>query len=261
MPEQVWKKLDNETKELVFSAFKKTRSVKPGENNWVLFASIIEAFLLENTGEYDEERLLHGVNRFRNDWYKGDSLYGDGKDFHMDYYNSLIHTLFTEILSILNKHNKTGGDFYETQLKRHIRYAELLERFISPEGTFPVVGRSITGRIGIFHALAQIALMKKLPERVSPPQARSALTAVMSYFFKTQVNFDEKGWLRVGFMGSQLKAAEGYANTGSSYSAVFVMLPLGLPPNDPFWSGPYTEWTSLRAWNGKDFHADHYYSG
>lgn len=68
----------------------------------VAFASIIEAALLEFTGEYDVKRLNDGVCRFRDEWYKGDAWYGDGKDFHFDYYNSLvIHPMLTGVLRIM----------------------------------------------------------------------------------------------------------------------------------------------------------------
>ena len=99
------------------------------------------------------ERMLYGVKKFRDEWYKGDAMYGDGVDFHMDYYNSfVIHPMLKDVLVVMKKHNIEGADFLDTQLKRHARYAEILERFISPEGSFPVVGRSICYRFGVFHA-------------------------------------------------------------------------------------------------------------
>ena len=35
------------------------------------------------------------------------------------------------------------------------------------------------------------------------------------------------------------------------------LLPLGLPPNDPFWSDPPRPWTAQRAWSGQPFPIDH----
>lgn len=97
----------------------------------------VEAALLEFTGECDMERMLYGVKKFRDEWYKGDAMYGDGVDFHMDYYNSfVIHPMLTDVLVVMKKHNIEGADFLDTQLKRHARYAEILERFISPKIPF-----------------------------------------------------------------------------------------------------------------------------
>jgi len=256
-PKQLWGNLSPQAKEMMITELKRSRSIKPYESNWLLFASTVEAALLEFTGECNRERLTYGVKRFREDWYKGDGWYGDGAPFHMDYYNSfVIHPMLTDVLVVMKKHNLEGADYLETQLKRLARFAEQQERFISPEGTFPVVGRSIVYRFGAFHALAQASLMDILPEKVKPEQVRCALTAVIRNQMKSPRNFDSQGWLKVGFTGEQIHMSESYINTGSVYLCSMGMLALGLPANHPFWSGPYTEWTNLKAWNGIDVGAD-----
>lgn len=258
-PKQLWGNMDEKTRERMITELKRSRGIKPSANNWLLFASMVEAALLEFTGECDLERLTYGVYKFRDEWYKGDAMYGDGPKFHMDYYNSfVIHPMLTDVLIIMNKHNMEGADFLETQLLRHGRYAAQLERFISPEGTFPVVGRSIVYRIGAFHALGQASLMHILPSPISPSQVRCALTAVIRNMFSSPANFDTNGWIKVGFNGgNQLRISEYYINTGSAYLCATGLLPLGLPATDGFWSAPYTEWTNLRAWKGKNVEADH----
>ena len=256
---QLWDNLDPQAKEWMITEFKRSRAIKPWENNWLLFASMVEAALLEFTGECDMDRLTYGVKKFRDEWYKGDALYGDGPAFHMDYYNSfVIHPMLTDVLLTMKKHNLEGADFLDVQLPRLTRYAEQLERFISPEGTFPVVGRSIVYRFGAFHALAQASLMHVLPERVKPAQVRCAMTAVIRNQMKSPKNFDVNGWLRVGFTGEQIGMSESYINTGSVYLCAVGLLSLGLPATDEYWSAPYTEWTNLRAWKGEsDVKADH----
>lgn len=256
---QLWDNLDPQAKEWMITEFKRSRNIKPWENNWLLFASMVEAALLEFTGECDMDRLTYGVYKFRDEWYKGDALYGDGPAFHMDYYNSfVIHPMLTDVLLMMKKHNIEGADFLDTQMPRLTRYAEQLERFISPEGTFPAVGRSIVYRFGAFHALAQAGLMQVLPERVKPAQVRCALTAVIRNMMKSPKNFDADGWLRVGFTGEQIDMSESYINTGSVYLCAVGLLPLGLPATNEFWSAPFAEWTNLRAWNGEsDVKADH----
>lgn len=250
-PGQLWGNFDAETRKWMVEALKETRNIKPWENNWLLFASMIEAALLEFTGEYDHDRLYEGVNRFRYEWYKGDGVYGDGKWFHQDYYNSfVIQPMLTDILRIMKKHGLEGMDFLPEQVKRHGRYAAQLERFISPEGTYPVVGRSIAYRFGAFHALSHAALLHILPAQVSPGQVRCALTAVISRQLKSPANFDMNGWLTIGFAGNQIKMGESYINSGSIYLCTAVFLPLGLSADDPFWSDPDCEWSSLKAWKG-----------
>lgn len=257
-PTQIWGRLDQQTRDWLVGEWKVSRGIKPYECNWLLFASIIEAALLEFTGECDMERLIYGVNRFRNEWYKGDGWYGDGPDFHLDYYNSLvIHPMFTETLRVLKKHGLNGADFLPTQEERHARLAAQLERMISPEGSYPVTGRSIVYRFGSFHALADAALLHILPANVNPAQVRCALTAVIQRQLAQPRTFDPNGWLRIGYTGSQIRMSEDYINTGSLYLCTAAFLPLGLPANDPFWAAPACDWTAKKAWSGEDLGADH----
>lgn len=255
---QVWGNMDKQAQEWMIAELKRSRAIKPWENNWLLFASMVEAALLEFTGECDRDRLTYGVNKFKEDWYKGDALYGDGPAFHMDYYNSfVIHPMFTDVLSVMKKHGIPGGEFYDTQVKRLSRYADILERFISPEGTFPVVGRSIVYRFGTMHALGQASLMKILPAHITPAQVRCAMTAVIRNQLKSPKNFDANGWLRVGFTGEQIGMSETYINTGSTYLCAMGLIELGLPADDEFWTAPYADWTSKKAWNGEEVQIDH----
>ncbi len=257
-PTQIWGRLDQQTRDWLVNEWKISRGIKPYECNWLLFASIVEAALLEFTGECDMERLVYGVNRFRNEWYKGDGWYGDGPAFHLDYYNSLvIHPMFTEVLRIMKKHNLEGADFLPTQEERHGRLAAQLERMISPEGSYPVTGRSIVYRFGSFHALSDAAYLHLLPADVSPAQVRCALTAVIKRQLAQPRTFDKNGWLRIGYTGSQIRMSEDYINTGSLYLSSAVFLPLGLSAEDPFWAAPARDWTAKKAWNGEDVGADH----
>lgn len=257
-PTQLWGKLDNQAKENLLTELRHTRSIKPFQNNWLLFASMVEATLLELTGECDQERLLHGVEMFRDQWYLGDATYGDGPHYHADYYNSfVIHPLLTEVLRVMEKHHISGADFLPVQMKRFSRYAEQQERLISPEGAYPVVGRSIVYRTGAFHALGHAALLHKLPSSIKPAQVRCALSAVIKRQFAAPHTFDNQGWLRIGFAGSQIEMSESYINTGSVYLCTFGFVALGLPDADPFWSEEFTPWTSLKAWNGETVQADH----
>ena len=256
--EWIWPRLDPDTQRNLIAEWKRSRSVIPNETNWLLFASMIEAALLEYTGECDTWRLRYGVHRFIDDgWYKGDGIFGDGMEVHVDYYNSLvIHPMLTDVMTVMVKHGLLSQERLDRQLLREQRLAAQLEMLISPEGTYPVIGRSITYRTGHLHALAHTALLDNLPERVTPGQVRAAMTAVMERQFASPENFDG-GWLTVGFAGHQLNMSEEYINTGSEYMCTAFFLPLGLPADDPFWAEAAADWTSRKAWHGVDVGADH----
>ena len=254
----LWERLDQRVKGQVVNALKSSRAIPtPNRNNWVMFAAMVEAALHVFGEKTLEERLERCVERMLS-WYKGDGVYGDGEFFHFDYYNSfVIHPMLVDVLAVLQKKDEKYASEHQTELERARRYAEIQERLIAPDGTYPALGRSITYRFGAFHALAQMAWMRQLPERVTPAQVRGALTTVIRKQIEAPGTFDENGWLRIGFAGHQPALAEGYISTGSLYLCATALLPLGLPASDPFWDSPEVPWTSQQIWSGKALPADH----
>ena len=257
-PKALWEPLDSLTRQRVVSSFKSLRNRKPFNSNWLLFGAITEAFLLSIGEQYDHARLTNGVNRL-NDWYKGDGWYGDGPNLAFDYYNSfVIHPMMVDTLRILVDHKLADEKSYDLALIRMQRYAVGQERMISPEGTFPPIGRSITYRTGAFQALSQIALMEKLPESISPAQVRCALTKVKQNMYSIPGTFDQNNWLTLGFCGHQPDIADYYTSTGSLYMATLSFLPLGLPETNLFWTQAPADWTAKIAWSGKSFQKDYH---
>ena len=98
----IWNMLDEDTKSRIIEVFISLRRVKPYPSNWMLFASMIEAFLLDKTGICDENRLLEGINAFIYAFYVGDGVYADGINYDNNYYNSyVIHPMLMDILLLL----------------------------------------------------------------------------------------------------------------------------------------------------------------
>lgn len=256
-PAALWEPLDSVTKRRFIEEFKSLRTRKGAYNNWLLFAGLTEGFLMKIGEQYDPARIDYALRKMK-EWYVGDGWYSDGEKFSMDYYNSyVIHPMLVDLLKITTEKGFSPKEDYETALKRMIRYSEFLERIISPEGTYPAFGRSITYRIAAFQALAQTALMGKLPEGISPAQVRCALTAVMHNMFDGSQNFDKNGWLLLGFNGSQPMVADIYTSTGSLYMATLGFLDLGLPATHAFWTDPPADWTSRKAWSGQPLKKDY----
>ncbi len=264
-PEALWKPLDALTQKRVIEEFKLMRRVVPPNNNWVLFAAIVEAFLWSIGEEADRYRIEFGVRKIE-DWYVGDGWFKDGEIFHTDYYNSfVIQPMLTDVLQAWleaikrqspNNNHQALQDRYTRSVKRMQRHADFLERLISPEGSFPAFGRSVTYRLGAFQSLCHAALIRQLPDGVSPAQVRCALTAVMKRMFAQEGIFDKEGWLTLGFAGHQPNIADSYSNAGSMYLTTLGFIPLGLPATDPFWADPDAEWTQQKAWSGKPFKKD-----
>ena len=254
---QIWLNLPMDDQARIIRELKNTRVIAPYENHWLLFTSMIEAALLEFTGECDKERLSYGVSRFRDDFYIGDGIYSDGEDFTSGYFNSIvIHPMLNDILKVMRKYSISEGELLDVQLMRSSRLSSQLERTISPEGTYPLLGSCLSYRCGVFHLLSQAALLKILPRNIKPAQVRSALTTVLKKQFAENQNFSSNGWLLVGLNGSQLDISESDINTGSVYFCCAIFLALGLPASDLFWTEPYGEWTSVQAWTGQPIQKD-----
>src|SRR5688572_14755474 len=256
-PRALWEPLDTLTKRRVVEEFKSLRTRSGSYNNWLLFAAISEAFLLSVGEQADPARIDFALKKMP-EWYAGDGWYSDGPHFSMDYYNSfVIQPMLVDLYAVLLRHKKVTDAEYGQVLKRMVRHAEFQERIIGPDGSFPPFGRSITYRSGAFQVLAQTALLSQYPEQVSPGQVRSAMTALMQKMFTGCNNFNEKGWLVLGFCGSQPSVADYYTSTGSLYLATLGFLPLGLPATNPFWTEPAAEWTSKKAWGSQPFKKDY----
>jgi hypothetical protein len=258
-PEQLWGRLDAQQRSNVVAALKSSRAIKPGESNWLLFSATIEAALWQFAGDCDLKPIEYAVQRHEK-WYVGDGTYGDGAEYHWDYYNSyVIQPMLLEVLRVCAEKKNPLGDLRPKMLARAQRYAAVQERLISPEGTYPVIGRSSAYRFGAFHLLAEMALLHNLPPGLNPAAVRGALTAVTRRVIEAPDTFDAQGWLQVGAVGHQPSIREGYISTGSLYLCTFGLVELGLPASDPFWSAPAQPWTQKRIWSGADIPADHAY--
>jgi hypothetical protein len=249
-PRHLWEPLPARTKANVVDALKQTRRVKPPDCNWLLYAAIIEAMLHKSGEDWVAARVEKAIVSHE-EWFKGDGVYGDGPDFHWDYYNSFAtQPMLLDVLEVLGSQRPAWAQLKPQVVWRARRYAAILERFISPEGTFPPIGRSLAYRIGALQLLGQMALRHELPDGVSPPQVRCGMTAVIRRMMNAPGTFDEAGWLTMGFAGHQPSIGEPYVSTGSTYLCAVGLLPLGLPESDPFWQSPPEDWTSRRLWSG-----------
>jgi hypothetical protein len=256
-PAVLWQPLDSITKSRIIYEFVKLRQIKPYNSNWLLFAAMIESFLLEVGVKPDESRIDIAIDKI-NEWYVGDGWYSDGPTFHFDHYNGyVIQPMLVEVLRINVAHGRRQQAEYEIAYKRMQRYGSFQERYISPEGTYPVFGRSSTYRVGAFQPLVKLALDQKLPDDISPAQVRCALTAVMKRMF-VKSTFRSGNWLTMGLVGDkQENLADYYSNTGSMYITSLVFLSLGLPATNEFWASQDAEWTQKKAWRGKRITKDY----
>jgi len=222
----------------LIEGWRKSLSIKPYDNNWLLFAAVVEAALQKWDKPFKPEAIPFAYKKFE-DWYLGDGLYGDGPRFHMDYYNSIIIHPFLLILDEAG-HDPAGA---EKRMKRSIRYSTILLKMISENGSFPSLGRSICYRSGLFHHLAFMARKQYFDSSQDQQQIKIALDRVIRHSFQINESnqigsgtVDSKtGILRPGLVGFQPQLAENYIGTPSLYLATWALLPLGLGKDHPYW--------------------------
>ncbi len=79
---------------------------------------------------------------------------------------------------------------------------------------------------------------RRCPKRCRRRRCAAPSPRVIRRTIEAPGTFDANGWLQIGFCGHQPGVGETYISTGSLYLCAVGLLPLGLPPADPFWSAP-----------------------
>lgn len=257
-PGALWDPLKPEVRERIIDRFRLLRGKAPFYNNWILFGAMPEVLLARVGGGWDPMRVDYAIRQMEQ-WYVGDGQYADGPMYHFDYYNSIvIQPLLLEVLEEAVRHEERWNGYLEPVRRRLGRTAAIYERLIQVDGSWPVVGRSLAYRTGVFHVLSFAAWKGYLPEELAPAQVRCALTAALRRGLAGDGNYDAAGWLVIGLNGRQPGLGESYVTTASCYLASFVFAPLGLSPSDPFWADGSLPWTARRVWEmGEDVSADH----
>lgn len=261
--DQLWLPLDETTKKRYIEEFSLIRRVDPPYTNWLLFSSVIESFLAKAGVPYDAYRVNSTIRKME-EWYTGDGWYADGPSFSFDYYSSYVfHPMYLETLQAMKDAKaRTRIDYskyYDRALRRTQKFSIILERFISPEGTFPVFGRSIPYRLATMQPLALMSWYQYLPAGLTNGQVRAVLTTTMHRMYDGTENFNKGGFLTIGFAGRQPNIADWYTNNGSLYMTSLAFLPLGLPASHSFWTDAPLDWTSKKAWGGQPFPKDHHW--
>ena len=248
----LWDPLDKREKADVTTAIRSSRKILPPPTNWLLFSAMVEAFLyMAGEADWDKLRIDNAFRAFEG-FYLGDGCYGDGADYHDDYYNSyVIQPFLLDILYTVKGVHPAWDAWLPTVEARAKRYAARLERMIGTDGTFPAVGRSLCYRAGAMQGLAERGWRGDLPVGVSAGQVRAALTQVIRRTLIDAEAFKPDGFLALGLAGYQPELAEVYINTGSLYLTSTVFLPLGLAEDAPFWAEEAKPWTSRVIWGGE----------
>jgi hypothetical protein len=226
-----------------------TRKEKPYtlKSNWILFYGMVQAFLVMVNAEPDHD-FIKVIIQTVEGFYIGDGFYRDGDVFRIDFYNSYVfHSMYIEMLTVLGEEAKR-----EIAIKRMTQYSEFLESIISPDGSYPPLGRSIAYRFAAFQPIGHCVLLNRISTQHSYGQLRRALTSVMTKLFIKNSPFIE-GFLALGLCGHQPEIVQFYTNSGSLYVTTLGFIVLGLPEEHSFWKDKEDPTTQERCWSGATF--------
>lgn len=116
------------------------------------------------------------------EWYKGDGAYGDGPDYHWDYYQTATSSSrCCSPCSTSSRPSMRAGAACATLCSSAPAVTRPCRSDSSrPMSSSPPLGRSIT-RLSVRHVhhLATMALRRELPAGIAPAQVRGALSAVI----------------------------------------------------------------------------------
>ena len=212
-----WSLLPTSTQIGIMNILIRASNIKPYKNNWYLFKCIVDIFLFKHGKLRSLHHIFTLLDEFES-WYVGDGWYKDGPTFHMDYYNSFV--IYPFLYIIYNELRRKYSIYqlrFDTLVERMKLYCVWLERQIAPDGSFPLIGRSIVYRSAVFHTLAFCAVHVGLPSSLSIGQVFRGLRLVHTRLWHGDSQFDSAGFLNLGFIGNQPSVANKYSNNGSCY--------------------------------------------
>ncbi len=240
-PKTLWADLSDEDKKLFVRALTRVNHRRPIANNWRMFSAVIEAALYQMTGECDPMRVQFAL--MEHDLaYRGDGVYADGEPFSWDSYSSTVMaptmievSRATKRLFANTASGNYGEDLYNRSVARMGALVRKLECMLSADGSFPALGRSITGRNWMF-SLSYAAFRGVIPKDVPKGRVRAELTACLKKIYQPANLFSKKGYLRAGLYGYQPSLKDTYITQGSIYCVTSMFAALGLSDTDEFWT-------------------------
>ena len=94
-PKELWQKLPERVKQNTIQVLQSSRVIKAGMNNWLLFAAMVETALYKVGAEWKAEPIDLALKSMML-WYKGDSIYGDGKAAPLRLLQQLRHSSYAQ---------------------------------------------------------------------------------------------------------------------------------------------------------------------
>lgn len=226
----IWEQLSVRVQDNIARWLMPVRHSYGADNNHVMFAATIQAFLASCGYPHDRFEIEAALARIE-DWYAGDGWYSDGIGRRFDHYNAWTFQLYPFlILELLNEPERTGRwGLYRSRLDAFLRGYQHL---FGADGSPLLQGRSLTYRWGVVAPFWMAQLQGVTA--VSPGRTRRLASGVLRHFVDHGAVDD--GVPSLGWHGGHRSILQSYNAPGSPHWASKGFLGLLLPAEHPAWT-------------------------
>jgi hypothetical protein len=228
----LWDRLDETVQSRVIDWLADIVGTSGYRNNWLWFQTVVESFLREVGGPWDQSDLDSNAQLVE-DLYAGQGWYSDGRGLRgeaqtFDYYTGWAWHVYPLMDARIRGVELEAG--YRERLHAYLDQARWL---IGSTGAPALLGRSATYRWAVLAPFWAGALAGATP--LEPHETRATADAVLHHFLDDG-SVDDDGMLRIGWHGEFLPVRQPYSGSGSPYWASKGFLGLLLPQDHPVWS-------------------------
>ena len=226
----IWDRFNDSTRAQIVDWLASTRGRGLPENNWVLFAVLVETFLKSVGAPYAASTIADGLD-FIDSCYRRDGWYADGPTRSYDYYNGwAIH--FSTLLWCRLDGDRTDAPRAAAYRDRARRYLAQYRYLFAANGAPVYHGRSLTYRFATAAPLWAGALLDATP--LKPGETRRLASGALRYFVDRGAL--EEGIPTLGWHGEFPEMIQSYSGAGSPYWGGRGFLGLLIPSSDPVWT-------------------------
>lgn len=232
-PRQLWEPLSEAQRSRLADWLRSATRARVGENNWRLFATLINLGL-RAVGEQFDAGITDAAFKRIDDFYHGGGWYSDGdRGAAVDHYGPwAIH--FYSLINVAR--GGVGEPVASTAKERARQFAQEYVHWFAADGAGLPIGRSLTYRFAQAAFFGGLAFADDEPGL--PWGELRGLWARHLRWWGSQAVLNGDGTLSIGYGYPSLIMSEHYNAPGSPYWAFKAFLPLALPATHPFWTHP-----------------------
>ena len=233
--DEVWEPLTSAQRANFADWLRTAAAAEAVDNNWKLFATLVNLGLAAVGEPYDEKITAASVKRI-DEFHRGGGWYSDGEaGTPFDYYGPWgIH-----FYCLVNAARGTlDGETAAWMRERAAAFAGEFAHWFARDGAALPFGRSLTYRFAqaaFFGALAFADDGARPADDLTWGQLRGLWARNLRWWGRQPV-LNGDGTLSIGYAYPCLPMSETYNAPGSPYWAFKAFLPLALPAEHPFWA-------------------------